>query len=704
MSQGTARSSGPHPATAPCSSQIESHQPPSLVSEMPPPKFDRGAAPSAAVGASAPAASAAAPPDSPSNPAIIIHTIDPDHYTTRKGEASSASDADDESGSPAVTPSIDDQANAKRRMQQLPSPAPAAAAASISHAHTTPSTLLVPAVTLASVTRRAFKEAAGGLGGSIFSACCVYPIDLVKTRIQMPNSPYTSLWNGLSTILREEGLLTLYTGLGSELIKASVQSFSYFYWYDERLHNSAAGPRTMRSHTRSQPDAALTHRSQQRTVAQSVSLSVRWPLCVVLRRYFIFKEAAVTRLMKQQERAALAAEGTLLQTGEGGSGFSVPLTALTRDSSTSRNAAALELKLHQQACSDPACFCRSDSHLAAHTEAHKRSQVDQWREKAMIHRRHKLESARQRAAKQAAAQQHQHQQHQNPHTDFDHNLFHPRMFPSVSEPSLALLQLQKHDLDDSPYVDVKSVENTALITNTATVLAAPASEDSSAASAATATVTSPSPPPALVVPQLSIGVTLLLGTVAGCLTQLVVNPVSVIQTRMMTQKKSTPGGAVAMGFFALAHSIWKQEGPSAFFAGILPAFILSTNPSIQFMVFDRLKLLVLRILSQSMVAPRSLSVLESFVLGAFSKIVATVVTYPYILAKTRLQSKAAGGGVVYKGTIDVIARTLKYEGVTGLFTGIQAQLLKSVLGAALVRMGRTQTMRGRVHAELCSMC
>jgi adenine nucleotide transporter 17 len=174
-----------------------------------------------------------------------------------------------------------------------------------------------------------------------------------------------------------------------------------------------------------------------------------------------------------------------------------------------------------------------------------------------------------------------------------------------------------------------------------------------------------------------------------------VNPVSVIQTRMMTQAKKNPSGGAQLGFFALALSIFRNEGIGAFFNGILPAFILSSNPSIQFLVFDRLRLLVLRVLSQSGVGPRSLSVVESFILGAISKIVATLVTYPYILAKMRLQYKGdqsgaagAAAAVVYKGTIDVLLRTLKYEGIRGLFTGLQAQLLKSVLGAALMFMAK----------------
>lgn len=469
--------------------------------------------------------------------------------------------------------------------------------------------------------------------------------------MQLPNCPYTSLFGGVAQIWREEGLTTLYTGLGSELVKSSLQSFSYFYWY------------------------------------------------------FIFKELAVNRVISRQQAAVRAAAG-VPDADSGSSGF-LRMTLLRRNSSSGGGgaAAAAELKQHQAVCTDPGCFCRSDSHLAAHSEAHKRSQVEIWREKAALHRQHKMERLRARMRRQAHEQA---VNEQNAHAaiDFDTNVFHPRMFPSVSEPSLAgLAGTHKHDLDDSPYVEVKNVDSTSLVTNTATLIGPPLPPPPAAglvnkeaplspASAAVAAAEAVAAAPIITAPQLSIGTTLLLGTLAGCLTQLVVNPVSVIQTRMMTQKRSVAvagaGGAGAaaavasQGFFALAAAIFRDEGPGAFFAGILPAFILSTNPSIQFLVFDRLKSLVLRVLAQSGAAPRSLSMFESFVLGAFSKIVATVVTYPYIFAKIRLSMK----GSPYSGTLDVIMRTVKYEGVAGLFAGIQAQLLKSVLGAAIMFMAK----------------
>jgi len=62
------------------------------------------------------------------------------------------------------------------------------------------------------------------------------------------------------------------------------------------------------------------------------------------------------------------------------------------------------------------------------------------------------------------------------------------------------------------------------------------------------------------------------------------------------------------------------------------------------------------------------------------------------MAKVRLQWKGSGTGQVaashYKGAIDVIVRTLREEGLSGLFAGFSSQLVKSVLSAALMYMAK----------------
>lgn len=64
-----------------------------------------------------------------------------------------------------------------------------------------------------SVVLRSLREAWAGIGGSLFSTLCTYvqlrcfalliiwfqPIDLVKTRMQIPNAPYTGTFPGYAT-------------------------------------------------------------------------------------------------------------------------------------------------------------------------------------------------------------------------------------------------------------------------------------------------------------------------------------------------------------------------------------------------------------------------------------------------------------------------------------------------------------------------
>jgi len=70
-----------------------------------------------------------------------------------------------------------------------------------------------------------------------------------------------------------------------------------------------------------------------------------------------------------------------------------------------------------------------------------------------------------------------------------------------------------------------------------------------------------------------------------------------------------------------------------------------------------------------------------FMLGAIAKAVATVVTYPYITIKTRLQAKGK-----YTGTIDVVRKISRQEGLLGFYKGMDSKIVQSVLTAALLFM------------------
>ncbi|KAJ9108510.1 hypothetical protein QFC20_003416 [Naganishia adeliensis] len=136
--------------------------------------------------------------------------------------------------------------------------------------------------------------------------------------------------------------------------------------------------------------------------------------------------------------------------------------------------------------------------------------------------------------------------------------------------------------------------------------------------------------------QLSTALELLLGALAGAFAQIFTIPVAVIATR---QQLHTPEhDAKHPGLFDTAREIIAEDGVTGLWTGLKPGLVLTANPAITYGVFERVK----GILVAAQVAAGAEARLtpgRSFLLGILSKTLATIVTYPYIFAKVRLQAK-----------------------------------------------------------------
>ncbi|KAL7896077.1 mitochondrial carrier domain-containing protein [Trichoderma sp. SZMC 28014] len=99
--------------------------------------------------------------------------------------------------------------------------------------------------------------AVAGATGAVIANALVYPLDIVKTRLQVQVKPsgaksddssdevhYTSTWNAISRIVAEEGLQGLYAGMNGSLVGVASTNFAYFYWYTvaRALYAKSAGP------------------------------------------------------------------------------------------------------------------------------------------------------------------------------------------------------------------------------------------------------------------------------------------------------------------------------------------------------------------------------------------------------------------------------------------------------------------------------
>ena len=88
-------------------------------------------------------------------------------------------------------------------------------------------------------------NAVAGATGAVIANALVYPLDIVKTRLQVqmkkapssavPNSAddehYHSTFDAISKIIKADGFSGLYAGMPGSLLGVASTNFAYFYWY-----------------------------------------------------------------------------------------------------------------------------------------------------------------------------------------------------------------------------------------------------------------------------------------------------------------------------------------------------------------------------------------------------------------------------------------------------------------------------------------
>jgi len=154
-------------------------------------------------------------------------------------------------------------------------------------------------------------------------------------------------------------------------------------------------------------------------------------------------------------------------------------------------------------------------------------------------------------------------------------------------------------------------------------------------------------------------------------------PIDCVTTAIQTDDKNR-------GAFVLMGTILSEKGIGGFYKGIEAYTVLCLKPAIQYMMYDQVKKIILSMRPGKKV-DQSLSAAEAFFLGMFARVVATMLTYPYLRAKILLQS--AYGNAKTKPTIPaMISQQLADGGVGGLYQGIGPELTRGVFSSALMMM------------------
>ncbi|ORY02638.1 putative peroxisomal membrane protein Pmp47 [Basidiobolus meristosporus CBS 931.73] len=188
---------------------------------------------------------------------------------------------------------------------------------------------------------------------------------------------------------------------------------------------------------------------------------------------------------------------------------------------------------------------------------------------------------------------------------------------------------------------------------------------------------------------LTTGQSMIAGALAGAATCITTNPIWVVNTRLITKKTFTneEGETHRMGAIDTLAHIVKEDGIFSLWQGLIPALYLVINPVIQYTIFEQAK-------NWLMMHNGVLGNLDFFLLGAFSKLIATSLTYPYIVIKSRMQLKQSSDeNQRYRSVLDGFRKVLKHEGVAGLYKGLCYKLVQSVLTAAFLFMAKESLFR-----------
>jgi len=244
----------------------------------------------------------------------------------------------------------------------------------------------------------------------------------------------------------------------------------------------------------------------------------------------------------------------------------------------------------------------------------------------------------------------------------------------------------------------------------------------------------PALPPAAFAPpaDLAPGAALLVASLAGAGNVLLTCPIWVVATRMQADRG---GGAAAVAECATtgegegrasraatawrptplstARELWAEGGLPAFWRGVAPSLIMVSNPTVTYFLYEWLlaraarrgraralasaraggggKAAVGAALAAYRPGPGTV-----FAVSAASKLGATVVTYPILLVKARLQAAGAHTSAdrVYTGTADAVQRIWSEGGLAGFYAGLRPKLVQSILAAALLMSIKEEVSAG----------
>ncbi|KAH9932124.1 mitochondrial carrier [Epithele typhae] len=171
--------------------------------------------------------------------------------------------------------------------------------------------------------------------------------------------------------------------------------------------------------------------------------------------------------------------------------------------------------------------------------------------------------------------------------------------------------------------------------------------------------------------------------IAGLATGTATSPVWVVKTRLQldthpvasaTAATSAPASRSLFGAsMGMAKKILREEGFRGFYKGLSASYLGWT-------LYERLKRLTIGTQGRGGVQ-EWLGMIGS---AGSAKCVATLITYPHEVIRTRLRQPLVNGRVKYTGLVQTLRLVIREEGVASLYGGLSAHLMRVIPNAAVM--------------------
>jgi len=174
-------------------------------------------------------------------------------------------------------------------------------------------------------------------------------------------------------------------------------------------------------------------------------------------------------------------------------------------------------------------------------------------------------------------------------------------------------------------------------------------------------------------------------TVAGIVTGTATNPIWVVKTRLQleTGNRSSPKSKAQRGFGGSWHMIKKimrEEGARGFYKGLSASYLGVTEGTIQWTLYERLK----KLTANTEVKGGAMEWLGMIGSAGTAKCVASLITYPHEVIRTRLRQPLVDGKVKYTGLVQTLRLIIAEEGAASLYGGLSAHLMRVIPNAAVM--------------------